>query len=544
MKQALSKSDISQMKEIDLNRVFGLLKSGTNFPEKNKNSIITRNTLALILQYAKKYKIDIQNILTIHDFVSNIESQTQDFYDLGIAHEIKKILKASDIDESEKLYAHILHVLEQEKSDILSSYIRAIDNSAIVQIIDRNGIIKYVNDMYKQISWDNRNIIGRKISAMWGKLYHDNMFWKNLWETILRWDIWQGTIQNPRMDDKNDSYYTYTTITPVKNDFWEIIEFITIKFDITKSKKFQHELWILNEELNEIINSTSQWFWIIDKDLYLLEVNESLCKMLGYPKSEMIGRNIKDFLDERNQAILDEQVKDIETTLDRKYHLDFTKKNGSALPVILKATSLYDKKTGNFKKAIAFITDITEIREDQKRLYDVAMKDDLTWIWNKRHFNQNFDNYFGHIINGSWKIINMSICLLDIDFFKHINDSLWHDVGDIVLKEFGKRLLHISKKNIEVYRVGGEEFWVIWYNITPENFITIMEDFRKYNEEHPVVYSGWEVTFTISGWISHFKASMHHIKNPRSLFKETDKLLYKAKWQGRNNIQIHDDIKK
>lgn len=534
----IQKSDLDKIEINELDKAFYSVKFKEKNPENIPENKQKRDIIYFIKKYAHKYKIDTHNILNLKWFINEIENETQDFYELWIISELKKVMSRLSENEFERLYSYILDLSQRQKTNIIENYIRALDNSAIVQIIDKKWIIKYVNNMYKKVSWDHRVVVWKKASSMWGKLFHDDDFWKEMWETILRGEIWTWVIQNPKKDNKNDSYYTYTTITPIKNEFWDVIEFITIKFDITKSKKYQKELAVLNEELTEIINSTSQWFWVIDKDLNLLEVNVSLCKMLGYPKSEMVNRNIREFLDERNQTILDEQVKDIETTLDRKYHIDFKRKNWKLLPVILKATSLYDNHW-NFKKAIAFITDITEIREDQKRLYNVAMKDELTWIWNKRHFNQNFDNYFNRILNWNSEIINMSICLLDIDFFKTVNDTLWHDVWDAVLKEFWKRLLHISKTNIEVYRIGWEEFWVIWYNISPEKFESIMEEFRIYNEQNPVIYSTWEVSFTISWWISHFKAKMFKdINAPRDLFKKTDKLLYKAKDKWRNNLVI------
>ncbi len=534
----IQKSDLDKIEINELDKAFYSVKFKEKNPEKIPENKQKRDIIYFIKKYAHKYKIDTHNILNLKWFINEIENETQDFYELWIISELKKVMSRLSENEFERLYSYILDLSQRQKTNIIENYIRALDNSAIVQIIDKKWIIKYVNNMYKKVSWDHRVVVWKKASSMWGKLFHDDDFWKEMWETILRGEIWTWVIQNPKIDNKNDSYYTYTTITPIKNEFWDVIEFITIKFDITKSKKYQKELAVLNEELTEIINSTSQWFWVIDKDLNLLEVNVSLCKMLGYPKSEMVNRNIREFLDERNQTILDEQVKDIETTLDRKYHIDFKRKNWKLLPVILKATSLYDNHW-NFKKAIAFITDITEIREDQKRLYNVAMKDELTWIWNKRHFNQNFDNYFNRILNWNSEIINMSICLLDIDFFKTVNDTLWHDVWDAVLKEFWKRLLHISKTNIEVYRIGWEEFWVIWYNISPEKFESIMEEFRIYNEQNPVIYSTWEVSFTISWWISHFKAKMFKdINTPRDLLKKTDKLLYKAKDKWRNNLVV------
>lgn len=298
----------------------------------------------------------------------------------------------------------------------------------------------------------------------------------------------------------------------------------------------------VNQEFHEILDSTSQWFWVIDKNLVIQDVNESFCKMLGYKKSELIGKNIRDLFDDTNKAILDKQVKNIDSTSDRKYHIDFTRKDGSLLPVVLKATSLYDQN-GVFRKAIAFITDITELRAYEQKLYDISIKDELTWIWNRRYFDEKLQQYFDEINSKKWEITTLCMGLIDIDFFKSINDTLGHDVGDIVLKELGKRFLHISKKNIEVFRIGWEEFGVIGTNISEEYFYEIINNFRLYNEQHPIEYPSGLVKFTISGGISFFDTTKNEkIPTSKALYKKTDILLYAAKHSGRNNIKTSQDI--
>jgi diguanylate cyclase (GGDEF)-like protein/PAS domain S-box-containing protein len=396
--------------------------------------------------------------------------------------------------------------------------------------------------MYKTISWDYRNIVWKKVSSMWWKLYHTDDFWKNMWKTILSGNIWKWEIENPKINEKLESYITSTTITPVKNKNGEIIEFIAIKYDITKSEKNKKELSKANKEFHNIINSTSQWFWIINKKLVLQDINESFCIMLWYEKHELIGKCIRDLLDEKNKKILDIQVKDIEETNHREYHIEFTKKDRTTLPVVLKATSLYDEN-GSFKKAVAFITDITQIKAYEKKLYEISIKDSLTWIWNRRYFDEKLQQYFNEILSENTDTKTLCVWLIDIDFFKNINDTLGHDVWDIVLKELWKRFLHISKKNIEVFRTGWEEFWIIATNISENDFYEIINNFRIYNEKTHIEYENWIVKFTISGWIRYFDITKKDkIPNPKALYKKTDVSLYAAKHSGRNNIKTSDDI--
>lgn len=539
MNQKIPKSSLSLIKNIDLNEVFDDIKAWKKSSEKiypSLEHIWKREIKAVILQAARKYKIHIEEIISLWAFLEKIEEISDDIYDLWLTQEVRKILKTSQYTEFEKLYHYVINVSEQHKIDVMESYIKALDNSAIIQIVDKNGIVRYVNDMYRKISWDQRNLVGRKVSAMGGKLYHQNDFWRDLWENLTKGNIWQWVIQNPKMDDKSESYYTFTTITPIKNEVGDILEYITVKFDITKMKKLEHELKQSNQRFHNILNSTNQGFWVIDSELNIRDINTSLCMMLWYTKEELLGKSIRDLLDEKNNVILNAEVTSIQTTLNRKYHIDFTKKDGTFLPVVLKASSLFDKD-GKFKEAIAFITDISEIRDYQQKLYEISIKDELTWLWNRRLFDYKIKNYFDKIHNQDSEMKNISIGLFDIDFFKKVNDEFGHDVWDIVLKEFGKRLLHISKENIEVFRVWWEEFAIIGYNMELEEIYNILEAFRKYCQENPIFYEKWKLNFSISWWIAYYDAGTSKEKTPQDLYKEADVWLYAAKNSGKNNIK-------
>lgn len=335
------------------------------------------------------------------------------------------------------------------------------------------------------------------------------------------------------------------TIEEKTQDFYELGIINEIKKKKKEIKELKHKqekiLKINQRRFHEIINSTSQWFWIIDKNLNLIDINLSLCKMLGYEKEELLWKNIRDLFDTKNKKILNKQVKNIDKTTHREYHIDLTKKDWWLLPIVLKATSLYDDNWV-FREAIAFITDITEIREYEQKLYNISIKDELTWIWNRRLFDNLLKKHFDEIVSKNSNIKNLWICLFDIDFFKRINDGLWHDIWDIVLKELWQRLIQISKGNIEVFRVWWEEFWVLGTNVEKEIFYKIIEDFRKYNEENPIIYPDWKVSFTISWWIVFFDETKTKIKTPQELYKKADLFLYAAKNSWKNNIKTPEDI--
>jgi len=83
-----------------------------------------------------------------------------------------------------------------------------------------------------------------------------------------------------------------------------------------------------NSIFKDILEVTTEGMWIIDKDKKTTYVNNALCKMLGYSKDELIGKEPFEFVDEKNTAIFNEQCSQIETTKNRTYAIELQGKNG------------------------------------------------------------------------------------------------------------------------------------------------------------------------------------------------------------------------
>lgn len=200
-------------------------------------------------------------------------------------------------------------------------------------------------------------------------------------------------MQNPLPKNPDKSYYAHTTITPIRNVKGEYDRFIAIKFDVTRLKEVESALRNVNARFEKIIDSTSQGFWSLSEDLRILEVNSSFCRMTGYERSELIGRNIRELFKEKDREILESHAKNVVTTNHRKCNLDILKKDGTLLPITINATTLRDE-SGNFVEAISFITDATEEKSLQAQLYFASITDELTQIENRRHFERELSRSF------------------------------------------------------------------------------------------------------------------------------------------------------
>jgi len=121
------------------------------------------------------------------------------------------------------------------------------------------------------------------------------------------------------------------------------------------------------EKYRKLIKTTSEGFWFLNSKKLTIEVNQSLCDMLGYTRNEMIGKTPIEFVDAENKKIFKEQTSKITNTTHRTYEISLKKKDGINFPTIFNATTLVDKK-GETEGSFAFVTDITERKQAEERL--------------------------------------------------------------------------------------------------------------------------------------------------------------------------------
>jgi diguanylate cyclase (GGDEF)-like protein len=135
--------------------------------------------------------------------------------------------------------------------------------------------------------------------------------------------------------------------------------------------------------------------------------------------------------------------------------------------------------------------------------------------------------------------IDYSIVFFDLDKFKMLNDTFGHEAGDVVLQQTGKILNQIKRDVDIVGRYGGEEFLALLPNTPLDGANIFAEKVRVGIEEFEFLYKGERLNVTISGGSVNRKDFL----NQKSMIEGADKLLYKAKEDGRNRIYSKLDVK-
>lgn len=180
--------------------------------------------------------------------------------------------------------------------------------------------------------------------------------------------------------------------------------------------------------------------------------------------------------------------------------------------------------------------DIEKINDLISRLNYAMITDPLTGIYNRRFIDGQL---YVDINENSINKLPMCIIILDIDYFKEVNDTYGHLAGDYILKEFGKLILESIRKSTDwVSRYGGEEFLIVLNNTNKEGAIVVSNKIKTLLGNTEFIYEGNKINITASFGVCCLKGG--DIINATDFIKCADENLYKAKKTGRDKIVISE----
>jgi diguanylate cyclase (GGDEF)-like protein len=129
---------------------------------------------------------------------------------------------------------------------------------------------------------------------------------------------------------------------------------------------------------------------------------------------------------------------------------------------------------------------------------------------------------------------SLAVLCIDLDHFKHVNDTFGHAVGDKVLQAFARSAEAQVRGGDMLARIGGEEFGLIFSNITPEQAQMVCERIRTVVAATQIKAGDWPVAYTVSIGIGAFCSG----DDPAEVMRRSDKALYWSKQQGRNRSSL------
>ena len=271
--------------------------------------------------------------------------------------------------------------------------------------------------------------------------------------------------------------------------------------------------------------------------------NKAATTMFGYPAVAVIGHDI---------ALLTPTARHAEYRHYRKQFLDFNSPNAEALSLEFEAVrrdgstfpmALSVSKIATSERAIGIgiLRDITQRRKNEDEIRRLAYYDPLTELPNRRLL---MDRLKQALANSARNGAHAAVMFLDLDHFKQLNDTLGHDMGDILLQEVARRLKASVREADSVARLGGDEFVVLMEAMSTDSQEAAMQAEAvalKVLSSLGQPYALGDNNHTTTPSIG-IVVTLAHEHSVEDLLKKADVAMYQAKTAGRNTIRFFDPI--
>jgi len=300
-------------------------------------------------------------------------------------------------------------------------------------------------------------------------------------------------------------------------------------YDITAHKQVKKSLKQSEIKLKSILNTMSDYCYIIDKDFKIEFMNKSMIEKFGNYTGKICYKEFFNY----NSPCLWCKSKEIQKGKTVKWER-FYSEWGATFEVI---DAPFENRDGTISK-LAIGRDISEHKQTEEKLTYMATHDILTSLPNRTLFDDRLTLAIAQAKRNQKKL---AVMLFDLDRFKDVNDTMGHRAGDQLLKEVGKRTGDLLRKSDTIARMGGDEFLLL----LPE--ISQVEDAIKIARK---IINAFKKSFLIDHHKVHITPSIGIViypengENADTLIKNADITMYQAKEQGRSNYKLYKSVYK
>ncbi|MBF0589155.1 MAG: diguanylate cyclase [Magnetococcales bacterium] len=290
--------------------------------------------------------------------------------------------------------------------------------------------------------------------------------------------------------------------------------------------------------ITTIMESTAAFVVVLAPDGRVVQTNRAFMQLTSMPESAILGKYLWD-----EALTVQEDAEALRTALleaalgVRANACESRWRVGEDQPerIISWSNTALKDASGEVANVIATGIDVTERRQAEKRLERLAHNDALTGLPNRRLFTDLLDHAIQRADRNKGRI---SVMFMDLDRFKAVNDTLGHDIGDMLLIEASQRIQAVLRKNDVVARLGGDEFTVILSDKGPDREEASLVAQKILDTlQQPFHLKEHECKIGASIGISHYP---DHGEDVETLIKKADIAMYAVKRSGRNRQLTFD----
>ena len=307
----------------------------------------------------------------------------------------------------------------------------------------------------------------------------------------------------------------------------------------------------LNYELNErkraeagmrlaekVFNTVEAAVLVTDENNKIIKVNPAFSVITGYSPDEAIGKTPHMLSSGAHpDEFYEEMWRVLKTTGSWQGEISNRRKNGEFYTEWLSINGVRDDE-GHLTHYVSLFSDISERKAEEEHMHSLAHYDVLTGLPNRTLLSDRLQQA---IVATKREKSHMALMFIDLDKFKPVNDTLGHDIGDLVLKEVAKRMLECLRESDSAARIGGDEFIVLLPLVEAKSdALAVAEKIRL----------ALSLPFELAGQSLHISASIgvavypEHGGDEKSLLKNADTAMYYAKEAGRNKVMIFESVMK
>ncbi|MFA5338651.1 MAG: PAS domain S-box protein [Candidatus Omnitrophota bacterium] len=352
-------------------------------------------------------------------------------------------------------------------------------------------------------------------------------------------------IEEPMHNKDGKVQWIETIKTPIFNEKGEVIGTTGIARDITVRKKLEFQLKESEEKFRRIFESANDAIFIADlRTGEILDVNKAAENLIGRPRKELVGVNqTKLHPSEESESYKEKfysmtsDAQEMKNSLNPSLEAEIFNSRGERVPVYI-SVSVFE--IGGRKVAQGIFRDISELKRierEKKEAEALALIDPHTQLYNYRYLQRRLHSEFEL---SKRRATPLSILMVDIDYFKSVNDTYGHEYGDTVLQEFAIVLQHASRGIDIVTRFEGEGFAIILPDTEEKGALAFADRIQRIMKKHR--FGASKVKLRISIGICSYPED--GIATVDQLLTTADKCVRLAKEQGGDTISVSSQLRK
>ncbi|MHB1053047.1 MAG: putative bifunctional diguanylate cyclase/phosphodiesterase [Thiobacillus sp.] len=307
--------------------------------------------------------------------------------------------------------------------------------------------------------------------------------------------------------------------------------------NIIQRKAVEETLYIEKARAEITLNSISDAVIGTDMEGNVDYLNLAAETMTGWEKEEALGHPISEVMKIINGSTLKPQPNPVELVLQQNKPMGLAagtiliRRDGNKVAIEDSTAPIHDSN-GNISGAVIVFHDVTATQEMTVKMAHLAQHDFLTSLPNRVLLNDRIAQAIGLADRCD---TTFAVLFLDLDNFKHINDSLGHAIGDKLLQSVAQRLVNCVRNSDTTSRQGGDEFVILVSVDRHAEDAALTAEKMLIALAVPHFIDGHELHVTTSIGISIYPADAHNVE---ALIKNADTAMYQAKEKGRNNYQF------